>query len=528
MSARTRSLGTLSAALLAFERAGLLALAGYWSHSETAGFVVGACVLSAAYMLRAALSTLARTREESVLLGRAMRAVLDGVGAGHLDVSTLQTAVFEGTGAQAKTDTEIVPSLFGEAIGAVLAIAWAASTWPAAVLATTAGAVGASALVFWILVRRAERAANAQYARHADLTRIAFDGIEGSVELHAMGREAVAAERLRAAAVRWSRASRSSAWVTGLTGRLPIAITVGAGLLATHWLTKEPLGTSLLMAAALPPFAGLAGKLIELSRASAPRAALRKLLATPRAPTGSLAPDATLREVHFDAAQFRYAPRGPLALDVALRWSTARPLVLSGKNGSGKSSFLRAMAGLLRPAQGKVIVDGKDLEAIDASAWRAKLAYLPQRPHLPSPGTVRAALSFLEPSATETQMREALGRVELLDVLREKHPAEPLDAAVEELSTGERQRLAIARVLLRDAALYLLDEPDQNLDRRGVEMVASLVRALAEKSAVAIAAHDPDVLAIAGEHVELAGGRVVDDVVSAPSPEGKTPSRASA
>ena len=95
--------------------------------------------------------------------------------------------------------------------------------------------------------------------------------------------------------------------------------------------------------------------------------------------------------------------------------------------------------------------------------------------------------------ARDDAITAALARVGLLEALRAK--GEALDVRVSELSAGQRQRVALARVLMRDADVLLLDEPDTNLDARGVELVAELLLARAETSRVAVAAHSPRLIA---------------------------------
>ena len=96
-----------------------------------------------------------------------------------------------------------------------------------------------------------------------------------------------------------------------------------------------------------------------------------------------------------------------------------------------------------------------------------------------------------------------------LAVLARKGSA-PLDVRVDSLSIGERQRVALARLLCRDASLFLLDEPDANLDRAGIVLVAELIRELAGRGMVAFAAHTPELLEIADRVVVLKDGRVVE------------------
>ncbi len=133
---------------------------------------------------------------------------------------------------------------------------------------------------------------------------------------------------------------------------------------------------------------------------------------------------------------------------------------------------------------------------------------LPQRAYMPPQASIGAGIRFLAPETTDEATLHALERVGLLASLR-RSGKDPLAIAIETLSVGERQRLAIARLLCRDAAVYLLDEPDANLDRAGIALCARLVRELSRQAMVAFAAHTPELIEVADDVVTLDRGRIV-------------------
>jgi ABC-type transport system involved in cytochrome bd biosynthesis fused ATPase/permease subunit len=211
---------------------------------------------------------------------------------------------------------------------------------------------------------------------------------------------------------------------------------------------------------------------------------------------------------------FRYdgaaADGADVLREVSFQWTGGHLLALSGANGSGKSTCLRLLLALAAPRAGAIRVDGVDLADLDADAWRARIAFLPQRPYLPPRSSIRAAVRFLAAEASDDRIRRALDRVGLTAALN-RDGADPLEVSVDTLSVGQRQRVALARMLCRDAALFLLDEPEANLDRAGIELVADLVRELARDHMVIVAAHTPELLGLAGHVVVLDAGRVVRD-----------------
>jgi ATP-binding cassette subfamily C protein CydD len=176
---------------------------------------------------------------------------------------------------------------------------------------------------------------------------------------------------------------------------------------------------------------------------------------------------------------------------------------------------LRLLLGVARTASGAVTVDGVDLFDLDLHAWRRRVAYLPQRPYVPERATVREAVRLIVHDASDEQVRDALTRTGLWSALAAHAPDDPLDTRTGTLSVGERQRLALARMLCQRSAVVLLDEPDANLDADGIALVARLVRELAPERMVAVAAHTPELVRQGDLRVELAEGVRIEAVTGA-------------
>jgi thiol reductant ABC exporter CydD subunit/thiol reductant ABC exporter CydC subunit len=161
---------------------------------------------------------------------------------------------------------------------------------------------------------------------------------------------------------------------------------------------------------------------------------------------------------------------------------------LRSASGAGKSTTLSVLLGFVAQSAGIVTVAGTPLEEIDMSMWRRQVAWVPQAPAFAG-GTVRAELELALADSTHRR-----GDVELADVLDAVALRDVLDRPIGHLSTGQRQRVAVARALLRvrhGAWLLLLDEPTAHLDAANAERVLDAVRkAERDGAAVVIAAHD--------------------------------------
>jgi heme exporter protein A len=167
---------------------------------------------------------------------------------------------------------------------------------------------------------------------------------------------------------------------------------------------------------------------------------------------------------------------------------TLRPgeiLHVSGPNGTGKTTLLRVVCGLLRPEQGRVSWLGKSIAAI-RDEYQAALAYASHEPAL------KGDLTALENLRFSVGLKRRVAPAELRASLERTGVAACADLPVRVLSAGQRRRVALARVLAMAASLWLLDEPFTNLDAAGADLVSGLLQSHAAQGGLAlvVAHHD--------------------------------------
>ncbi|MEW2296127.1 thiol reductant ABC exporter subunit CydD [Streptomyces sp. NPDC006743] len=205
-------------------------------------------------------------------------------------------------------------------------------------------------------------------------------------------------------------------------------------------------------------------------------------------------------------------PGGPAALtDVSLTLEPGRCHALTGPSGAGKSTLLRTLAGQLAPLGGEIRVGSHRLPHVPGAAWTAMLGVVPQRPHL-------FAMSLADnvrlgrPDAGPEEVWQALAAAGAADFVAAlpDGPATPLGDGGAVLSAGERQRIALARALLRKPSLLLLDEPTARLDGETEQRVLDALRALAgdERTTVLVVTHRPRVMELADTVFHAAHGSV--------------------
>ena len=177
--------------------------------------------------------------------------------------------------------------------------------------------------------------------------------------------------------------------------------------------------------------------------------------------------------------------------------------MLQGPSGAGKTLLLRAIADL-DPNAGEVLLDGTARSAMPAPQWRRLVTYLAAEPGW---WAARPADHFADPEAAR----------ELLPPL--KLAPEMLDRPIAELSTGERHRIALARVLIQSPRVLLLDEPTSGLDQATTRAAEAVLRERLEAGAALIfSTHDEDLARrLARRRLRLTEGRAAEDTEGAPA-----------
>ena len=221
-----------------------------------------------------------------------------------------------------------------------------------------------------------------------------------------------------------------------------------------------------------------------------------------------------INELHFEHVEFKHQTSQHKAIDgIEFKVRIGETIAFVGPSGSGKTTLMKLLVGLYRPQNGKILYNGIDETSIDFEDLRNQIGFVTQDTQLFS-GSIRENLMFVNPTASESDLQEVLKKASCTNLLERAEKG--LDTMIGEgglkLSGGEKQRLSIARALLRNPKLLLFDEATSALDSLTEEEIADTIRtiSLQGKQITILIAHRLSTIMHADRIYVLEKGKVVE------------------
>jgi ATP-binding cassette subfamily B multidrug efflux pump len=216
--------------------------------------------------------------------------------------------------------------------------------------------------------------------------------------------------------------------------------------------------------------------------------------------------------LEFKNVSFAYPgnSESPVIRDVSFKASPGETIAFIGSTGSGKSTLIQLIPRFYDVTRGKILIDGVDVREYDLAALRQKIGYIPQKALLFS-GTIEDNLKYGKPDATEVEMREALDIAQATEFIsqKEKGLLEPISEGGSNFSGGQKQRLAIARALIRKPAIYVFDDSFSALDYKTDATLRQRLKSETTESTVLIVAQRVSTIMHADKIVVLNEGEVI-------------------
>ncbi|KAB8276949.1 P-loop containing nucleoside triphosphate hydrolase protein [Aspergillus minisclerotigenes] len=220
-------------------------------------------------------------------------------------------------------------------------------------------------------------------------------------------------------------------------------------------------------------------------------------------------------EIIVNKLEVGYSPNLPLVLrDISFTAVPGQRIGIVGRTGAGKSSLALALLRLIEPCSGSILVDGIDLSRVKVQSLRAKIAFVPQDPILFS-GTVRSNLDYFQRVSNET-LEDALRRVRLLAVGESEGERSgvlaldsPISAGGANISQGQRQLLCLARILVQDPKVVILDEATSAVDNETDQWIQETIQHELHRTLIVVA-HRLQSIASFDQVLVISDGRIIE------------------
>jgi ATP-binding cassette subfamily C protein LapB len=372
------------------------------------------------------------------------------------------------------------------------------------------------------LRRAAQQAMRASAQKNATLVESMVEA-ETVRALGVEGRLQRQLEQSNAENVRWNVEARGWALsATNLATFLQQLVSVGVVVFGVYLIAAGQLSMGALIAAvilsgrAVVPLAAVAGLLTRFYQANAALQALDEVMRLPvERPDGKVFVTRPVLQgdIEFDHVTFAYPEQQVPALkDASFRIPAGERVAIIGRIGSGKTTINRLIAGLFQPQDGAVRIDGIDMRQLDPGDLRHNVAYVSQDNQLLF-GTVRDNLTL---GVTQVDDEAIVRAADLSGVASfvNRHPLGfdmPVGEGGSRLSGGQRQAVALARALVQDAPVLLLDEPTGSMDNSSEEHIRHELATVVEGKTVVLITHRASLLDLVERVIVVDAGQIVAD-----------------
>lgn len=374
--------------------------------------------------------------------------------------------------------------------------------------------------------RRMHELSELTYRAGAQRNATLIEGLVGLETVKSLGAEAPLQLKWEKSAALLARVAAQlrllSATATNGTSTVQQLVNVSMIVLGVYLISHNELSMGgliacyLLSSRAMAPIGQVAGLLIQYHNASTALESLDQMMQREvERPEGSafISRGSFRGEIEFRDVSFAYPGQQTESLRaVSLRIRPGERVGILGRIGSGKTTLEKLILGLYRPTAGSVLIDGIDQRQLDPAELRRHIGYVQQDITL-FYGTLRENITIAAPHADDADVIRAAETAGILDFVN-SHPR-GFDMLIgergESLSGGQRQGVAIARAVIKDPPILLLDEPTASMDNSSEEAIKRRLTEFARNKTLLIVTHRTSLLDLVDRVIVLDGGRIVAD-----------------
>jgi ATP-binding cassette subfamily C protein CydD len=392
--------------------------------------------------------------------------------------------------------------------------------------------------LFMILIgSMTETATHRRWQQLARMRAYFFDVLQGLTTIRIFGRPGYFLERIRktsedfrSGSMRVLRIAFLSALVMELLTTISmavIAVEIGLRLLYGSMIFRDAFFILILAPDFYQPMRLLGGLFHNAVAGSAAADRYERWLSSGEKQIVSPAENTGRAEavpIRFENVSCRYPQRSEPALNaITITIPPVGLTVVSGPSGAGKSTLLALLMRFVEPMEGRILLGKTPLEDLHPRRWRRQTAWISQDPYLFN-RTILENIALAKPGASRSEIESATRSAGLTEVIEQLPHG--LDTPVGEqglrLSAGERQRVALARVFLRNAPYVFMDEPTASLDPHTDYLIRRSIEVLSEDRLVMVISHRPEIKSKAALVLALSDGRLAaKDFHKFPDPNGK-------
>jgi ATP-binding cassette subfamily C protein LapB len=404
----------------------------------------------------------------------------------------------------------------------LLVIAWISPTMLLPIL------IGLAVLLsIALFVRpRLEKLTETSYAAGAQRNSTLIESLSGLETLKAMGAESVmqrqwedatrflASQNLRSRSLNL-KLTQSSSTVQRFV-QLSV-IVVGVYLISDGALSMGGLIACMMLSTrAVSPFAKLGSLLTQFQNAEVAMKSLDALFATPseyKDEKAFISRDSFQGSFEFKNVSFEYPSAGLNSLNqTSFKLKAGEHIAVLGRVGSGKSTIAKLALGLFEATDGEIRVDGVDIRQLDPREYRGAVGYIPQDVTLFT-GSLRDNIALARPSVTDAQLIKAVERAGIADWVN-RHPLGfdmPISERGDSVSGGQRKCIAVARALVTEPSILIMDEPTGGTDQSTERAIIENLKTYIEGRTLIVITHRNSLLALADRILVVDSGKVVAD-----------------